>query len=161
MSGSRVALALRAGAAAALMVIGSAHAQEALRPEVGRPLQAAQELIKAQRYKEALAKVRDADAVGNKSANESFMVERMRIAAASGAGDVETAARSFEALSGSSRVSAAEKVRMIESIAGGYYRAQNYAKAMQWAQRYFRDGRLWCCFGAAPLRRNLRSMGGG
>ena len=131
-----LALAIAAGLGAAF----PAQAQEALRPEVGRPLQAAQELIKAQRFKEALAKVRDAEAVSGKSANESFMIERMRIAAASGAGDVDTAARSFEVLSGSSRVSAADKVRMIESIAGGYYRARDYPKAMQWAQRYFRDG---------------------
>ena len=138
--------AVRAGLVAAALVAASfspfevVTAQEALRPEVGRPLQAAQELIKAQRFKEALAKVRDADAVSGKTANESFMVERMRIAAASGAGDVDTAARSFEVLSGSSRVPAADKIRMIESIAGGYYRARDYAKAMQWAQRYFRDG---------------------
>jgi hypothetical protein len=131
-----LALAIAAGFGASFPV----QAQEALRPEVGRPLQAAQELIKAQRFKEALAKVRDAEAVSGKSANESFMIERMRIAAASGAGDVDTAARSFEVLSGSSRVSAADKVRMIESIAGGYYRARDYPKAMQWAQRYFRDG---------------------
>ena len=135
----------RSGVAAAcvagsLLLGGTASSQEALRPEVGRPLQAAQDLIKAQRYKEALAKVRDADAVHGKSANESFMVERMRIAAASGAGDVETAARSFEAISGSPRVSSAEKIRMIESIAGGYYRAREYTKSMQWAQRYFREG---------------------
>jgi hypothetical protein len=138
-SSLRAGLAVAALLAASVASVGTL-AQEALRPEVGRPLQAAQELIKAQRFKEALAKVRDADAVSGKTANESFMVERMRIAAASGAGDVDTAARSFEALSGSSRVPAADKIRMIESIAGGYYRARDYPKSMQWAQRYFRDG---------------------
>ena len=45
---------------------------------------AAQDLIKAGKYKDALAKVRDADAVGGKNANESYLVERMRLAAASG-----------------------------------------------------------------------------
>jgi hypothetical protein len=64
----------------------------------------------------------------------------MRIAAASGAGDVDTAARSFEALSTTGRVSGPDKLRMIESIADGYYRAQQYAKALQWGQRYFREG---------------------
>ncbi|MBX3607412.1 MAG: hypothetical protein KF788_19185 [Piscinibacter sp.] len=126
--------------AAALLAGAAVHAQEALRPEVGKPLQAAQELIKAGKYREALAKVRDADAVGSKNANESFMIERMRIAAASGAGDVDTAARSFEALAASGRVSGADKARMAESIAGGYYRAKDYAKAMQWGQRYFKEG---------------------
>ena len=118
--------ALRAGVAAALVVAalglgGAARAQESLRPEVGKPLQAAQDMIKSGRYREALAKVREAEAVGARNANETFLIERMRIAAASGAGDVDTAARSFEALNGSPRVSSAEKVRMIESIAVGYY----------------------------------------
>ena len=135
--------------ASAALLVGAAAAQEALRPEVGRPLQAAQELVKAQRYKEALVKVRDADAVGGKNAYESFMVERMRIAAASGAGEVDTAARSYEALSGSNRVPAADKIRMLESITGGYYRAREYSKSMQWGQRYFREG------GTSPSIRTL------
>ena len=29
---------------------------------------------------------------------------------------------------------------MIESIATSYYRAQQYQKAMQWSQRYLREG---------------------
>lgn len=125
---------------AAALACGAVHAQEALRPEVGKPLQQAQEMIKAGRYKEALAKVRDADAVGGKNANETLMVERMRIAAASGAGDVDTAAKAFEAINGSGKLAAADKLRMIESIAGSYYRAKEYAKAMQWYQRYFKEG---------------------
>ena len=48
----------------------------------------------------------------------------MRIAAASGAGDVDTAARSFEAVDATGRIGSADKLRMIEAIAGGYYRAQ-------------------------------------
>ena len=132
-------LRLAALASAALIALG-AQAQDAVRPDVGKPLQAAQELIKAGKYKDALAKVRDADAVGGKNANEIFVVERMRIAAASGAGEVETAAKSFEVLAGSGRLSGSDKARMAESIAGGYYRAKDYGKAMQWGQRYFREG---------------------
>jgi outer membrane protein assembly factor BamD (BamD/ComL family) len=127
------------GVAAALITY-SAQGQEALRPDVGKPLQAAQELIKAGKYSEALQKVRDADAVGGKNANESYMIERMRIAAASGAGDVDTAAKSFEALNASGKLASADKLRMIESIAVAQYRARDYAKAMQWGQRYFKEG---------------------
>ncbi len=135
----------RAVAAAGLFAAGmalaaGAVAQESLRPEVGKPLQAAQELIKSGRYREALAKVHDAEAVGARNANETYLIERMRLAAASGAGDADTAARSFEALSGSNRIGGADKLRMIESIASTYYRAQQYAKAMQWSQRYLREG---------------------
>jgi Tfp pilus assembly protein PilF len=84
--------------------------------------------------------VRKVDGVPGRTASENLLIERMRIAAASGAGDVETASRSFEILDASPGVGAAEKVRMVESIAGSYYRAGQYAKAQQWAQRYFKEG---------------------
>jgi outer membrane protein assembly factor BamD (BamD/ComL family) len=140
-SSSRARAACAAGLIAlGVALAGSASAQETLRPEVGKPLQAAQELIKSGRYKEALAKVHDAEVAGARNANETYMIERMRIAAASGAGDADTAARSFEALSGSGRVSGPDKLRMMESIASTYYRSQQYAKSLQWSQRYVREG---------------------
>jgi hypothetical protein len=148
-SSSGLSRAAAAVAVAAALAAGGARAQESLRPEIGKPLQAAQELIKAQRYREALAKVHDAEAAGARNANETYMIERMRIAAASGAGDVDTAARSFEAISSTGRVSAPDKVRMIESISVGYYRAGQYAKAMQWGQRYFKEG------GTSPAIRTM------
>jgi hypothetical protein len=135
----------RAAATAALFAAGVAVgavsiAQETVRPEIGKPLQAAQELIKSGRYREALAKVHEAEAVGAHNANETYLIERMRLAAASGAGDADGAARSFDALSNSGRIAPADKLRMIESIAVSYYRSQQYAKSMQWSQRYLREG---------------------
>ena len=128
---------------------GAVRAQDAVRPDIGKPLQAAEALIKTQHYKEALAKVREADAAGPRAGTESYLVERMRMAAAAGAGDVDTAARSFDVLSGSGRVSGPDKVRMMESLAVGYYRAGQYAKAMQWGQRYFKEG------GTSPAIRTM------
>ena len=134
-------LVLAAVPLAATLLMASPLAQaQSLRPEVGKPLQAAGDLVKAQKFKEALAKVRDADAVGGKSADESYLVERMRMSAASGAGDVETAGKAFEAISGNPKLAGADKLRMMESLAGSSYRAGNYARAMQWSQRYLREG---------------------
>src|SRR3982074_3560074 len=114
-SSSRVRGACAGVLVALGMVLGgAAQAQETLRPEVGKPLQAAQDLIKTGRYREALAKVHEAEAAGAPTATETSMIERMRIAAASGAGDADTAAKSFEALNGSGRVSGPDKLRMIE-----------------------------------------------
>jgi hypothetical protein len=134
---------------AAAFAAGAAGAQETVRPEIGKPLQAAEALIKTQHYKEALAKVREADAAGPHPGNETYLVERMRIAAASGAGDMDTAARSFETLNGTGRVAGPDKVRMLESIAVGYYRAGQYAKSIQWSQRYFKEG------GTSPAIRTM------
>ncbi len=149
-SSSRRVRALVAAAVATtgLLSSGALFAQESLRPEVGKPLQAAQDLIKTGRYREALAKVHEAEG-GNRNANETYLIERMRIAAASGAGDADTASRSFEILNGTGKVSGPDKLRMIESIAGTYYRSQQYAKSMQWSQRYLREG------GTSPAIRTM------
>lgn len=128
---------------------GPGYAQETLRPELGRPLKAAEELIKSRRYREALAKVREAEAVPNRTAQENAVLERMRMAAASGADDTDTAVRAFEALSAANQLAPAERLRMIESIAGGYYRDRDYVRAGQWAQRYLREG------GGNPAMRTL------
>ena len=80
------ALTLALVAAGCLSV---AHAQ--VRPEVGKPLQQASELLKAGKAKEALAKIREADAVGGKSAQEQLTIDRMRGSAAQRAGDLRGA----------------------------------------------------------------------
>lgn len=133
--------------------LGQVNAQEqkteTLRPEVGKHLQAAQELIKAQKYKEALAKVQEADAVSGKTAYEGFIIERMRGVAAGGAGDTEIAARAFDAVISSGRLPEAEKLRIIESMAGTSYRMKDYPRAITWANRYFKEG------GTNPLVRTV------
>ena len=121
--------------AAALLLagaVGLAQAQ-ALRPEVGKPLQQAYELIKAGKGKEALAKVREADAVGNKTAAESLQIDRMRAAAAQRAGDNATAIQALESLYG--KVPAAEQGQVAEQIALAYAAAKDNDKAGQWARK--------------------------
>jgi len=119
------------GFTAATPVIGlsTAVAAETLRPEVGKPLQDAQALMKQGKNREALAKLRDADNVSGKTANESYLIERVRAAAASAAGDNEAAAKSFETLIASGRLSAAEKEKFSEGLVGLYIRAKDYPKA--------------------------------
>ena len=130
------AATLSAGLAGGTLAAGA----DALRPEIGRPLQAAQELVKAQRFRDALTKVREADRVAGRTPSESAVIERMRLAAASGAGDAATAAASFEALDAAGRLAPDERLRIVESITGLYYRAGDYAKAVQWAERFRRAG---------------------
>jgi hypothetical protein len=72
-------------------LVGGASAQEAIRAEVGKPLQAARDLYKQGKYKEALAKLRDAEAVPNRTASENHLIEQMRAAIASQSGDTEQA----------------------------------------------------------------------
>jgi hypothetical protein len=123
-------------------VLASAvHAQEgAVRPEVGKPLQAAADHLKRQQFKEALGKIREADGVGNKSASEVFTIERMRMSAAVGANDLDAAQKAFDVIGTSGKLPAADRMRMVESLASMAYKAGKYPAAIQWSQRYFRDG---------------------
>jgi tetratricopeptide (TPR) repeat protein len=113
---------------------------ESVRPEVGNPLQAAQELIKAQKYKQALAKIQEADGAQNKTAYENYVIDRLRGIAAAGAGDVEVAVRSFESVIASGRLSLSEKLKIMEGTVGLYYRAKDYPNSIAWASRYRREG---------------------
>ncbi len=114
----------------------AAPAAAQLRPEVGRPLQQAQEALKSKRYADAAAKVREADGVGGKTANEQATIERMRAAVASASGDTAT----MVATVNSGRLPASEQLRMVQSVAGAYYTQRDYANAATWTQRYFKEG---------------------
>jgi hypothetical protein len=140
---AHLGLALAAlGFTAATPMIGlsSAYAAEALRPEIGAPLQAAQALMKQGKNKEALAKLRDADKVGNKTAQESYLIERVRASAASSAGDNGTAAKAFEALIASGKLSPGEKANFSEGLIGIYMRAGDYSKANAAIQAQLKGG---------------------
>ncbi len=113
-------------------LINSAQAQ-GLRPEVGKPLQQAGELLKAGKAKEALAKVREAEAVGGKSANEQLTIDRMKAAAAQRAGDLGTAIQALEGIHG--RISGAEQGQVAEQIAAAYAQQRNNAKASEWVAK--------------------------
>lgn len=127
-------------AAAVIFAAIPAHAQEgAIRPEVGKPLQAAKDLMRAQKYREALAKINEADAAGGKTAQETYLINTYRGSAASAAGDNEVAARSFENVIASGKAPASEQAKMMEALVGAYYKARDYNKAIQWATRYLKD----------------------
>ncbi|MEW6372629.1 MAG: tetratricopeptide repeat protein [Pseudomonadota bacterium] len=139
---AHLGLALAAlGFTAATPVIGlaPAHAAEAVRAEIGKPLQAAQALMKQGKHKDALAKLREADKVANKTANESFLIERVRASAASSAGDYDTAAKAFEALIASGKLSAGERAQFSEGLIGIYMRAGDLNKANEAIQRQLKD----------------------
>ena len=77
----------------------SAHAQsDAVRPEVGKPLQAAQALVKQRKGREALAEIAKAEAVPNRTANENQLIEQMRAARRSPPATTTRAIRAYEAL---------------------------------------------------------------
>jgi tetratricopeptide (TPR) repeat protein len=128
--------------AAAAGLSGASLAQKAdtVRPEVGKPLQAAQALVKQRKGREALHEVAKAEAVPNRTPYENFLIQQMRGSAAVAAGDSDTAIKAFEAVLGSGRVSGREATSMVQAVAVAYYQKKDYANAAKWTQRYFKEG---------------------
>lgn len=119
---------------------GTVHAEESLRNEVGKPLREAGDLLKKGKYREALSKIHEADGVAGKNAYETYMIERMRMSAASGAGDTQAAVRASEAVLSSGRLSGNEKLTVIAGLVGTYYRAHDFANTGTWVNRYIKEG---------------------
>lgn len=115
-----------------------AYAQN-VRAEVGKPLQEAQKLMSSGKNKEALAKLKEADAVGNKSDLEKFQIEYTRGSAAIAAGENDTAARAFEAVLASPKLSPAQAPKITEALASIYLRARDYPKAITYIQKVLKD----------------------
>jgi len=117
-----------------------AGAAQTVRPEIGKPIQTAIELIKSKKGKEALAKVREAQAVGDRTPYENYLVERVLGQAAAAAGDASTAARAFDNVVASPGTPAGERLQFLAAAASQYYVVKNYAKTAELATRYFKDG---------------------
>lgn len=133
-----VMAAIGFNAATPMVGLSVAHAQT-VRAEVGKPLQEAQKLAASGKNKEALAKLKEADAVGNKSELEKFQLEYTRGSIAAAAGENDTAARAFEAVLASGKLNANQQSKITEALASIYLRARDYPKAITYIQKVLKD----------------------
>jgi hypothetical protein len=111
---------------------------QGMRPEVGKPLQQAGELLKAGKAKEALAKVREAENAPGKTAAEQLTIDRMKAAAAQRAGDSGTAIQALEGIAG--KVSGSELGQIAEQLASAYAQQRNNGKATEWLNKAVQAG---------------------
>jgi len=114
--------------------------ENTVRPEVGKPLQAARDLIDAKKYRDALAKVKEAEAVPNLTPYERFVIDLTRGSAAQGAGDNDVAMSSLESVVATGRLPPANQLKVMAAIAELHYQAKDYAKAISWASRFEKEG---------------------
>ncbi|MBC7861246.1 MAG: hypothetical protein H7Z39_21200 [Burkholderiaceae bacterium] len=117
----------------------AAQGRENVRAEVAKPVLEAQKLALAGKSREALAKLREADGVAGKSAAETYQIERLRASAAAAAGDNEAAIHAFESVLNSGRLPAADVPKFTQALAGMYYRAKDWPKAITWINRSLKD----------------------
>ncbi|MCE3262277.1 MAG: hypothetical protein K0R43_1356 [Pseudoduganella sp.] len=134
-----VMAAIGFNAAVPMVGLSSVAYAQTVRAEVGKPLQEAQKLAASGKNKEALAKLKEADAVGNKSDLEKFQLEYTRGSIAAAAGENDTAARAFEAVLASGKLNANQQSKITEALASIYLRAKDYPKAITYIQKVLKD----------------------
>lgn len=140
-----VACALAFGAAILPQTVTRAVAQEkgakgpSVGAKVGKPLKAAQDAANAKNWKEAKAKIEEANAVDNKTPYETFAINDMMAFVQVNLGDYGGAAKSYEATINSDFVGADQKPTRAKSIAQLYYQVKNYGKVTTYGPQYLRD----------------------
>jgi hypothetical protein len=67
---------------------------------------------------------------------ETFMLHRFRAIIASSTNNTELLAASFSAMIDSPYLKDAEKLRLMEGLAGTYYNEKQYDKSISWGQRF-------------------------
>lgn len=154
---ARLSLMLAAiGLNVAPVLIGSAYAQKAgapaaagepakadtVRPELFKLLDPAlvKELMAAKKYPEVQAKIAEADAFPNKTPYEIYVLDRMRLALTSATNDTPGVTKALEAVIASGRLPANDQIDFIMALASSYFNAKNYPKAIEWFERYQKDG---------------------
>ncbi len=116
----------------------TAASAQGLRPEVGKPLQQAGELLKSGKAREALAKVREAENAAGITAAERQTIDTMKAAAAQRANDLPTAIVALESMAG--RASGAQLGQYAEQLASAYAQQRNNAKATEWMNKAIAAG---------------------
>ena len=116
----------------------STASAQGMRPEVGKPLQQAGELLKAGKAKEALGKVRDAERVSGITNAERQTIDAMKAAAAQRAGDMAVAIQALESMA--ARASGSQLGQYAEQLASAYAQQRNNGKATEWTNKAIAAG---------------------
>ncbi len=127
----------------ALSVLGvalHAVAQVNMRPEVAKPLQAAQEAIQAKQPDVALQKIQEARGTPQLTEPEKMFLERLSVVAAMNAQKFDVASGSLDYLLQSKELSAADRLTLTETMVSVSQRNKDHVKVVHWARRYAQEG---------------------
>jgi len=149
---ARLALMLAAiglNAAPALMHSASAQNKDAaaaaaqppadsVRPELFKLLDPAQikPLMDAKNYAEVKNRVTQAEAVQNRTPYENYVLNRMKLSLATATNDDAGQTGALEAILASGKLPAADQANFTQALAGSYYNAKNYPKAIEWYTQF-------------------------
>jgi hypothetical protein len=135
-----LACAGAAGAQTAAAPAAPAASAPTLRAEVAKPLQAAQDAIKAANYTEAAARLAEAAAMPGLTPYEAYLVQRLKAPVQFGQGDQAGALATFETVLASPLLPAAERSAILETTIKLALQLKDYPRAIRWMKTYMADG---------------------
>jgi tetratricopeptide (TPR) repeat protein len=154
---ARISLMLAAiGLNAAPALMTGAHAQKAapaaapaadapkpdtVRPELFKLIDSAviKQLMTDKKYDEVQSRIAQAEAFPAKTAYETYVIDRMKVALGSATGNDAMTGAALESVIASGRLAPADQNEFIIALANTYYNAKNYPKAIEWMKRYQKD----------------------
>ncbi|MBP6902723.1 MAG: hypothetical protein KBC73_21705 [Burkholderiaceae bacterium] len=128
--------ALASAQAAAPAVPASAAAAPTVRAETAKPLQAAQEALRAGQHADALARLAEAEAVAGTTPYEAYLIARMKAVARFSTGDVAGSVSLFESTLASSFLPADDRQSLTETTVKLALQLKDYPRALKWVKAY-------------------------
>jgi hypothetical protein len=143
---SRAALALAVGLGLALAapprapLAAAAEATLTARPEVGRPVEQAEALLRQKKLKAALAELAKADAVPKKTPYEVYVIAATRAVVLNDSADYAGAITALEAALATGVLPPAEAMARRETLVELAYRSKDYPRVVAFGEAYYRAG---------------------
>ena len=126
------------------LLSGSAWAAEASGPTVSaklaKPLKAAQDAITAKNYDEALAKIREAQGMPEKTADDSYIINTLMLKIYAGKNDMASAIPILEQMTQAKYTTAEQRKTWLKAIAQYDYQQKDYTKALDYADQAVKAG---------------------
>jgi hypothetical protein len=139
-----VKLALALVASLGLLAVGTsgwaAEAKHSNSEKVAKILKPAQEALQKKQYADALGKIREAQALSDKTPFDQYTIHEFACQANIGAGNYAEAAKECEARLDDQFMPEADKAQMIKLLLALNYQLKNYDKAIDYGQRAVKGG---------------------
>jgi len=136
-----ISLALGGGMAASALlpaVAVAADAAQTIGPKVGKPMKAAQEAMQAKKWPEALAKVKEAQAIEGKTPFEEYQINEFLGFILINQKDYAGASAAFERNIASGQVPAAELPTKLKTVSQLTFQTKQYPKTVDYVGRYLK-----------------------
>jgi tetratricopeptide (TPR) repeat protein len=129
---------------------------DTVRPELFKLLDPAQvkPLMDAKNYTELQNRIAQADAFPDKTPYETYVLTRMKLSLATATKDEPAQIAALEAILSSGKLPDADKPQFTQALAGMYYNAKNYPKAIEWFKRFQAENPGSADVATAPLVRS-------